>query len=95
SMNLIRKSFLELVEVCNLVKLLSIRNAEKINSLLDVLSYEKEHEMYLNNQDTLEHIDQETINLILKLKEMGKSSSEISVFTGIDYVIIEEVNIKS
>src|SRR5690606_33152831 len=73
SKKLIRKSFIELLEVCNLIKLLSIRNADKIRSLLDVLSTDVKE----NNTEVLDNGTQEEI---LKYHNKGKTAEEISVF---------------
>lgn len=81
SKKLIRNSFLELVEVCNLIKLLSIRNAGKIKSLLDVLSNVDE-KIILKNQ--INEVDNDTKTLILSLHKKGKTSEEISSFLNIN-----------
>ena len=86
---LIRKSFLELIDVCGLIKLLSIRNAEKIKSLLDVLSIDNEVVIFENAIDS---IDNETYNMITNLLKKGKMAQEISSFLEIDIEIINSIN---
>lgn len=91
---LIRKSFLELTEVCNLVKLLSIRNAEKIKSLLDILNINKD---IVSNELNLVHndIDGETYKMVVKFLNNGKTAKEISRFLGIDIEIINSISTSS
>lgn len=84
SKNLIRKSFLELLEVCNLIKLLSIRNADKIRSLLDVLSSD-------TNENVTEELDEDTRTNILKSHNKGKSAEEISDWFEIDLQIVKKL----
>ncbi len=82
---LIRNSFAELLEVCNLIQLLSIRNADKIKSLLDVLSIVEE--------DVLEEeIDDKTIKSIIHFLEKGKTAQEIANFLEVDIKQIERIN---
>jgi len=84
---LIRNSFLELVEVCNLIKLLSIRNAGKIQSLLDVLSSSDEENRTLQNQIT--EIDIDKRDIILDLLSRGKTAEEISSVFDIEIEIVK------
>ena len=83
---LIRKSFLELIEVCNLIKLLSIRNAEKVKSLLDILTTD-------NENISLLEIGDETYTIIVKLLKNGKSAEDISKFLEIDIDLIKAIKI--
>lgn len=89
SKKLIRNSFLELLEVCNLIKLLSIRNAGKIKSLLDVISD------YDNENDTLHKeevvIDDDTKNIVINLFKKGKTVKEISDFIDIEIDIVNSL----
>lgn len=78
SNTLIRKSFLELIEVCGLIKLLSIRNSDKIQSLLDVLSTNKRENDAFQSQ--IEELDQDTQNDILRYHNKGKTAEEISTW---------------
>ncbi|GEM_PF-4134067 len=83
---LIRKSFMELVDVCNLVKLLSIRNAEKIKSLLDVLNFNNE-----DINDGKDKVDDETYSTIINLLKKGKTAKEIASFLEIDVELINSI----
>lgn len=74
---IIRKSFLELLEVCNLVKLLSIRNAHKIKSLLDVIS-DNTQEAEINLEDIKSELGKETYNSIILLLQKGKEPKDIA-----------------
>ncbi|MBK9632893.1 MAG: hypothetical protein IPO62_17865 [Saprospiraceae bacterium] len=86
---LIRKSFLELLDVCNLIKLLSIRNAEKIQSLLDILSTNKvENDSF---QIQFEELDEDTRNDILKFYRKGNTAEEISSFFNIQLEIVKAI----
>ena len=87
---LIRNSFSELLEVCGLIKLLSIRNADKIKSLLDVLSLGDKENESLHSQ----FIDEETKSIVLNLLSKGKTIQEISNFLPIDIELIQELEIK-
>ncbi len=83
---LIRNSFLELLEVCNLTKLLSIRNTDKIRSLLDIISLdEREKELSSKSID----IEEDTKILVVNLLKKGKNPQEISDFLEIE---IEKIN---
>jgi hypothetical protein len=84
SKKLIRKSFTELLEVCNIIKLLSIRNADKIRSLLDLLSTDIK-------ENNTEELDNETQEEILKYHNKGKTAEEISVFFEIDLKIVNNL----
>ncbi|MBL7913637.1 MAG: hypothetical protein JNL49_01200 [Bacteroidia bacterium] len=84
SKKLIRKSFLELLEVCNLIKLLSVRNADKIRSLLDVLSSD-------TNENNAEEPDDDTRTDILKYHSKGKTAEEISDFLEIDIKVVKKI----
>lgn len=88
SKKLIRNSFSELLEVCNLIKLLSIRNADKIKSLLDVISTVETVEP-LRNLNRI--IDDSTTSTILNLLDKGKSAEEISLFMEIDLETVKDV----
>lgn len=74
---LLRNSFLELLEVCDLIKLLSVRNADKIKTLLDLISVNDENDLTRN-------IDDESIDIIYSLLKKGKTVHEISNFLEID-----------
>jgi hypothetical protein len=87
SKNLIRKSFLELIEVCEIIKLLSIRNSDKIQSLLDVLSTNKRENNTIQNQ--VEELDEDTRNDILRFHSKGKTAEEISTFFTIQIEIVK------
>ncbi len=89
---LIRKSFLELIDACNLVKLLSIRNAEKIKSLLDILSVDNNG---VGFKGALEDIDNETYSMVNNLLNKGKTAEEISIFLEIDIEIINAISTPS
>lgn len=79
---LIRKSFLEILDVCNLVKLLSIRNAEKIKSLLDVISNEDED---LSDLESLKNeIGNAKYTTIIELLNKNIASENIATISGID-----------
>lgn len=88
---IIRKSFLELLEVCNLVKLLSIRNADKIKSLLEVLKNENlipELDLFQIKNE----LGEEMYDLVFKFLKNGKSVSDISAFLKIDSRIVNAIN---
>lgn len=87
----IRNSFLELIDVCNIVKLLSIRNADKIRSLIDVLStgLSSEEDRFQNIEN---EISAESQNLIINLLSMGKTEEEVSSFLSIDIDIVKSIN---
>ncbi len=87
SKNLIRKSFLELIEVCDIIKLLSIRNSDKIRSLLDVLSTNKRENDAFQNQ--IDDLDQDTRNDILRYHNRGKTAEEISSFFEVKLEIVK------
>jgi len=87
SKNLIRKSFLELIEVCDIIKLLSIRNSDKIRSLLDVLSTNKRENDAFQNQ--IDDLDQDTRNDILRYHNKGKTAEEISTWFEIQLEIVK------
>jgi len=89
SKKLIRNSFLELIEVCNLIKLLSIRNAGKIQSLLDVLSSSDEENRTLQNQIT--EIDIDKRDIILDLLSKGKTAEQISSVFDIEIEIVKSL----
>ncbi len=90
---LIRKSFLELIEVCDLVKLLSIRNAEKVKSLLDVLNIEND-DIPNKFNEIINELDDETHNLIVKFLKDGKTAQKISAFLDIDINIINTIDMQ-
>lgn len=75
---LIRKSFSELLEVCSLVKLLSIRNADKIKSLFDILSLEQDLQVDEDDGTGASILDTETHDHVVKLKRKDFSPDEIS-----------------
>ena len=81
---LIRSSFSELLEVCSLIKLLSIRNSDKIKSLLDVILVEEKEDPFDN-----QNIDNETINIISNLLKKGKTVQEISSFLEVNIDIVK------
>lgn len=88
SKKLIRNSFSELLEVCNLIKLLSIRNADKIKSLLDVILIEEtERPSDIKNID----VDDLTKVTISNLFVKGKTYQEISDFLEIDMEVIKGI----
>lgn len=87
SKNLIRKSFLELIEVCEIIKLLSIRNSDKIQSLLDVLSDNKEE--IDTTQKQVEELDENKRNDILKFYSTGSTAEELSTFFKIPIEVVK------
>ncbi|QQS30426.1 MAG: hypothetical protein IPM47_05635 [Sphingobacteriales bacterium] len=91
SKKLIYNSFLELIDVCNLIKLLSIRNADKIRSLLDVLSPSDEENKTIQNHNT--EIDNDTRNTILNLLSKGKTVQEIAAFLEIEIEVVKLLNV--
>lgn len=89
SKGLIRKSFLELIEVCDIIKLLSIRNSDKIQSLLDVLSNSiSENDSF---QIKMERLDEDTRNDILKFHSRGNTAEEISSFFKIELDVVRSL----
>lgn len=87
SKNLISKSFSDLLEVCDIIKLLSIRNADKIRSLLDILSDDKNKKDAIQNQ--IEELDGDTQNDILRFHSKGKTAEEISSFFEVKLEIVK------
>lgn len=88
---LISSSFNELLEACDLIKLLAIRNADKIKNLLDVISSEaKENEPFINQYLD---IDNETRATILNLLNKGKTVQEISNFIEMDIEIVKSLEL--
>lgn len=90
---LIRKCFLEMIEVCNLVKLLSIRNAEKVKSLLDILNIDNDN-IFAGIENVKEELDDQNYALVVQLLKSGKNAQEISKFLEIDVEIISSISIK-
>jgi hypothetical protein len=91
SNNVIRKSFLELLDVCNIVKMISIRNAEKIKNLLDTISAENEDNAESEVQLLKDELGLVKYNSILKLIENGTELDTISVLLDIDLLRIKQV----
>jgi hypothetical protein len=89
SKKLIRKSFLELIEVCDIIKLLSIRNSDKIQSLLDVLSTNKAENNTTQHQ--VEELDEDKRNDILRFHSTGSTAEELSAFFKIKIEIIKTI----
>jgi predicted transcriptional regulator len=83
SEKLIRKSFTELLDVCDLIKLLSIRNAEKIKSLLDIISEEDEDS--LSDLESIKNeISNEKYITIVDFLSKKIDPNQISIISEID-----------
>lgn len=92
SKKLISNSFSELLEICDLIKLLSIRNADKIKSLLDVISSSENRD---SPEEFLSEIDDNTKDLIFNLIRKGKTTEEISNFLAINIDLIDSIIIQT
>lgn len=83
---IIRKSFLELLDVCNLIKLLSIRNADKIKSLLDVIA--KDQDINTSVEAIRKEIGEEKYQTIVDFLNKEIQPNQLAIVSGIDVSII-------
>lgn len=87
---LIKKSYTGLLEVCNLIKLLSIRNADKIKSLFDIITADATFSQDRDVVEVKKEIGDDNYSNTLKLIAKDFTSSEIASMLKID---IDSVNI--
>ncbi|WP_318640066.1 hypothetical protein [Flavobacterium ardleyense] len=93
SEKLIKKSFFDLIEICKIIKLLSIRNADKIKSLLDVMSDDFVKDEIEDLEIVKSKIGEKIYNNIVILFSKDLSSDEISEMLDVDLKAVETIKL--
>ncbi|MCW8312062.1 hypothetical protein K7A41_12580 [Sphingobacterium sp. InxBP1] len=89
SAKVIRKSYLELIDVCSFVRLLSIRNSDKIQSLLDIIPIDDSAQ---SNVDWIKAEVGEAKYLIIEdLIQKGVAIESIALMSNIDVAQIRHI----